>query len=231
LTDSKDNETKDKKEEVSETIEAVLSETEQLIQELEENPKTAKLIKELDKQVKNFNLKELIDNEKKMIKQVEAANKERDEYLDILQRFKADFENYKKRAQKLSDNSIQLSSERIVSKIIEPIDDLSRIVDFAKNKENDTVPYEGIDIVYNKLLRILDDEQVSIIEPKIGSEFDPKFHEAIVMDNSGKHEPGLVVQLFEKGYKIKDKIIRAAKVVVSGEKTKEEPEAEEENKE
>ncbi|MHA1504736.1 MAG: nucleotide exchange factor GrpE [Candidatus Heimdallarchaeota archaeon] len=198
MTNTKDNDVQpnDLKEEVNQEV---LSETEKLIQELEDNPKVAKLIKEFDKQVKNFDLKKLIDNEKKMLEKVEQANKEKDEYLDLLQRFKADFENYKKRAQKLSDNSVQISSERIVTKIIDPIEDLSRIVNFASEKESDIIPLEGIEIVYNKFLRILKDEKVTIIDPKIGSEFDPRFHEAILIDNSGKQKPGMVVQLLEKG--------------------------------
>ncbi len=230
MTNTKDNEVQpnDLKEEVKQEV---LSETEQLIQELEGDPKVAKLIKDFDKHVKNFDLKKLIDNEKKMLEKVEQANKEKDEYLDLLQRFKADFENYKKRAQKLSDNSVQISSERIVTKVIDPVEDLSRIVNFASEKESDIVPLEGIEIVYNKFLRILNDEEVTIIDPKIGSEFDPGFHEAIVVDNSGKQKPGMIVQLLEKGYKIKDKIIRAAKVVVSAEAIQQETETKEENKE
>ncbi|MHA1186196.1 MAG: nucleotide exchange factor GrpE [Candidatus Heimdallarchaeota archaeon] len=230
MTNTKDNDVQpnDLKEEVNQEV---LSETEKLIQELEDNPKVAKLIKEFDKQVKNFDLKKLIDNEKKMLEKVEQANKEKDEYLDLLQRFKADFENYKKRAQKLSDNSVQISSERIVTKIIDPVEDLSRIVNFASEKESDIIPLEGVEIVYNKFLRILKDEKVTIIDPKIGSEFDPRFHEAILIDNSGKQKPGMVVQLLEKGYKIKDKIIHAAKVVVSAEAIQQETETKEENKE
>lgn len=230
MTNTKGNETQqnDLKEKVKQ--EDILSETEKLILELESNPKVAKLIKDFDKHVKNFKLKDLIDNEKKMIEKVEQANKEKEEYLNLLQRFKADFENYKKRAQKLSDNSKQLSSERIVTKIIEPIEDLSRIVNFAIEKESDIVPVEGVEIVYNKLIRLLGDEQVTIIEPKVGTEFDPRIHEAILVDNSGKQQPGMVVQLLEKGYKIKDKIIRAAKVVVSSEEILQETELKEEEK-
>ena len=230
MTNTKDNDVQpnDLKEEVNQEV---LSETEKLIQELEADPKVAKLIKEFDKHVKNFDLKKLIDNEKKMLEKVEQANKEKDEYLDLLQRFKADFENYKKRAQKLSDNSVQISSERIVSKVIDPVEDLSRIVNFASDKESDIVPLEGIEIVYNKFLRILNDEEVTVIDPKIGSEFDPRIHEAILVDNSGNHKPGMIVQLLEKGYKIKDKIIRAAKVVVSAEAIQQETETKEENKE
>jgi len=87
MTNTKDNDVQpnDLKEEVNQEV---LSETEKLIQELEDNPKVAKLIKEFDKQVKNFDLKKLIDNEKKMLEKVEQANKEKDEYLDLLQRFK-----------------------------------------------------------------------------------------------------------------------------------------------
>ena len=89
---------------------------------------------------------------------------------------------------------------------------------FANNNDQGTVPLDGLEIIHGKLVRILEDEGVTLINPEIGEKFDPRFHEAISIDPSGKHEPNLVVQLFEKGYKIKERVIRAAKVMVSTEK-------------
>ncbi len=195
----------------------LISEIEAMIDKLETDSSAKKLIKEFDKKIKDFSLKELLVANKKMLLEVEQANKERDEYLSILQRFKADFENYKKRAQKQEINNVRYSSEKVLSKIFEPIEDIDRALKFAEESNLETVPFEGISIIHGKLLRVLEDEGVTLINPKKGNTFDPYYHEAISIDPSGNHEPGLVVKLFEKGYKIKDRVVRAAKVMVSTE--------------
>jgi len=144
------------------------------------------------------------------------ANK-RDEYLAISQRFKADFENFKRRSQKQAENNVRYSSERIISKIFEPIEDVDRAIKFAKEKQLDTIPLDGVEIIYNKLARILEDEGVTLITPNPGEDFDPNFHEAVCVDPVGKEKPGKVVQTLEKGYKMKDRVLRAAKIMVSAE--------------
>lgn len=165
-----------------------------------------------------------------MITETEQAKKEKDEYLATLQRFKADFENYKKRAQKQADSNIRYSSERILDKILAPIENIDRAIKFAKDNEEETVPLEGIEVIYGKLLRVLEEEGVAIINPLEGEKFDPYYHEAVCVDATGKFEPELIVQLIERGYKIKEKVMHTAKVMVSIEKeeTKEEEKQSEE---
>ncbi len=195
----------------------IISEIEAMIDKLETDSNAKKIIKEFDKKIKDFSLKELLVANKKMLLEVEQANKERNEYLSILQRFKADFENYKKRAQKQEVNNVRYSSEKILSKIFEPIEDIDRALKFAEESNLEAVPLEGISIIHGKLLRVLEDEGVTLINPKKGDTFNPYYHEAISIDPSGNHKPGLVVQLFEQGYKIKDRVVRAAKIMVSTE--------------
>ncbi|MBD3192324.1 MAG: nucleotide exchange factor GrpE [Candidatus Heimdallarchaeota archaeon] len=190
---------------------------ETIVQRLTENPEMKELIKEFDERAKDFSLQELLDLNQKLKEEIQQANQERDEYLSLLQKFKADFENYKKRIAKQNEHTIQLSSERILSKIFKPIDDLSRVIEFAEEQEQDTVSLEGISIIFNNLSRILEDEDVVVINPAPGDDFNPRYHEAISMDKTGKFEPDKVVRVFEKGYQIKEKVVRAAKVMVSAE--------------
>ncbi|MBN1329805.1 MAG: nucleotide exchange factor GrpE [Candidatus Heimdallarchaeota archaeon] len=173
------------------------------------------LLNELKQENTQINLDKIIQLSKSLINDLCQAEKERNEYLSILQRFKADFENYKKRAEKEADNNIRYSSERILSKIFEPIEDINRAINFAKENAQESIPFEGIEIIYNKLSRILEDEAVEIIAPKQGENFDPRFHEAVMVDESSKFDSDLVAQLFEQGYKIKGRVFRAAKVMVS----------------
>jgi len=204
--------------------ETIVSEVEEIIQALEKDPKTKKLIKELDKKLDGISLKDILVTNKKMITETEQANKEKEEYLSLLQRFKADFENYKKRAQKQADNNVRYSSEKILSKIFNPIENIERAIEFAKDNGQESIPLEGIKIIHGKLSRVLEEEGVALINPQKGEKFDPYYHEAVCVDPSGNFEPGIIAQLLEKGYKIKERVMHAAKVMVSAEKeeTKEE---------
>ena len=204
--------------------ETIVSEIEEIIKALEKDSKTQKLIKELDKKLDGISLKDILVTNKKMIKETEQAKKEKEEYLSLLQRFKADFENYKKRTQKQADNNVRFSSEKILSKIFDPIEDIDRAITFAKDNSQETIPLEGIIIIRGKLSRVLEEEGVAIINPLKGEKFDPYYHEAVCVDSTGNFNPGVVVQILEKGYKIKERVMLAAKVMVSAEKeeTKEE---------
>ncbi len=204
----------------------IVSEVEEIIKAMEKDSKTQKLIKELDKMLDGISLKDILVTNKKMITETEQAKKEKEEYLSLLQRFKADFENYKKRAQKQADNNVRYSSEKILSKIFNPIENIERAIEFAKENSKETVPLEGIIIIHEKLSRILEEEGVALINPIQGEKFDPFYHEAVCVDSTGNFEPGVIVQLLEKGYKIKEKVMHAAKIMVSieNEETKEEEE-------
>ena len=204
--------------------ETIVSEIEEIIKALEKDSKTQKLIKELDKKLDGISLKDILVTNKKMIKETEQAKKEKEEYLSLLQRFKADFENYKKRAQKQADNNVRYSSEKILSKIFDPIEDIDRAIKFAKDNSQETIPLEGITIIHGKLSRVLEEEGMAIINPLKGETFDPYYHEAVCVDSTGNFDSGVIVQILEKGYKIKERVMHAAKVMVSAEKeeTKEE---------
>ncbi len=194
----------------------------EILKKIDETPKAKKLLKEFDGKFKDISIKDILETDEKLLEELLKVKKERKEYLESLQRFKADFENYKKRAQKQEESNIRYSSERILSKVFEPIDDLGRIIDFAIKNSEEKVPLDGLEITYKKLLRILGEEDVSIIDPQPGDSFDPMFHEAVCVDNSDKFRANEIAQQFEKGYKIKDRVIRASKVMVSSEEKIEE---------
>lgn len=214
-------------EEVQETLE--ISKIQEMMNEIKSNPKITKLLEQLDKETNTVNLEELIESNEKLLQQIDTTQKEKNEYLDLLQRFKADFENYKKRAQKQEESNIRFYSENILSKIFEPIQDINRAIVFAKENNQDKIPLEGISIIYEKLSRILEDEGVAFIDPKPGDDFDPQYHEAVCLDESGNNRANSVVQNFEKGYRIKNRVIQAAKVMVASENSKQKNNEQKEN--
>lgn len=199
----------------------IISEVQQLLQKIEENTELLEILKEFDEKSTDFTFKDILEQNKQLIAEAERLTKERDNYLSTLQRFKADFENYKKRSQKHADNNIRISSERIIGKIFEPIEDIGRAIEFAKENKLEEVPLEGIEIIYGKLNRILEDEDVSLISPAEGDDFDPRYHEAICVDPTGSYPPDKIAKSLEKGYKIKERVLRAAKVMVGAQKEKE----------
>jgi molecular chaperone GrpE len=207
---------------------AIQIEVQDLMQKINNNKKLRSIIEKFDKASEDISLEEILTKNLEMLEEVKKANKDRDEYLSILQRYKADFENYKKRTENKANYNIQLSSERILSKIFEPIEDINRALNFAQENKQETIPKDGIEIIYNKLSRVLQDEGVEEINPKQGEMFDPKYHEALCLDHSGKFDPDLIVQVFERGYKAKERVLRAAKVMISAAKPKETSEESEE---
>lgn len=203
--------------EVSTKESELLLKVQSILQQFEDNKNLKKLMEDFDKIAKDFSLQELLTNNLLMIELVDKTKKERDEYLTLLQRFKADFENYKKRSEKQAQHNVQISSERILSKIFVPIEDINRAVEFAKENNKEIIPLDGVVIIYNKLSRVLENEGIVEINPKQDETFDPKHHEAICLDHSGKFSPNKIVQVIEKGYKLKERVLRAAKVMVSAE--------------
>ena len=124
----------------------------------------------------------------------------------------AEFDNFKKRNNKTLIDSHQNSIEKIVGSFLPIIDDIHRIL---KDKDNDDskIIVGGISMVETKLKKILSSYDVESFESK-GEVFNPDFHEAIMSQNS-KEKENIIIEEFEKGYKINDKIIRHSKVIVS----------------
>ena len=124
----------------------------------------------------------------------------------------AEFDNFKKRNNKALIDSHQNSIEKIVGSFLPIIDDIHRIL---KDKDNDDskIIVGGISMVETKLKKILSSYDVESFESK-GEVFNPDFHEAIMSQNS-KEKENIIIEEFEKGYKINDKIIRHSKVIVS----------------
>lgn len=137
-----------------------------------------------------------------------------DEYLDGWQRARADFANYKKRVERDQAQVYQMAVGSIVKRYLEVLDDLERAL---KNRplSNDGATWaEGIELVYRKLLAILEAEGVRLMEAD-GQFFDPNLHEAISQENSPDHESGQIIEVVKQGYLLGERVIRPALVRVA----------------
>ena len=125
-------------------------------------------------------------------------------------RLMAEFDNLKKRTQRSIIDSYNRNLENVILSFLPIIDDFDRMID---NENNDKTMKEGVSIIQSKFKKILDSYDVNSFNSK-GEIFDADLHEAIMAQHSNK-KANMIIDEFEKGYKIKDKVIRHAKVIVS----------------
>jgi molecular chaperone GrpE len=169
-----------------------------------------------------------------------AVTAERDEYLDLLQRVQADFENYRKRAARDQERLVAHAHERLVRELLPVLDDLERA---AQPPVRDSGPREGVwgnrvevppavedqpdlrseldalregvTLVQKALRQALAREGLAEI-PTEGA-FDPHVHEALLTQPSADAEPGSVLEVVQRGYRLGDKVVRPARVIVASE--------------
>ncbi len=140
--------------------------------------------------------------------ELEATQKERDEYLDALRRLKAEFENARKRQERERARILETASENLVLGLLPVLDNLDR----ALEAEGDI--REGVRATRDQLADVLGKEGLLPVASD-GQHFDPNVHEAVMGQPSEEHEEGTILQTFERGYLLNGKPIRPAKVVVA----------------
>jgi len=160
-----------------------------------------------------------IDSLKKALEE-EKAKAER--HLNNWQRAEADFDNYKKRAEQERSESTKFANMVLILSLLPILDDLERAFNSLPAKLAQLTWIDGIRLIYRKLQATLEARGLSEIKT-LGENFDPTVHEAV---SQGEGEEGKVIEELQKGYKLYDRVIRPALVVVG--KGKEEEKKEEE---
>jgi len=158
-------------------------------------------------------------DEKEMLRQkIEQLQKDVETYKDAFLRKAADFENYKRRSENDQLNLIKYSGESILIKLLPIIDDFERSLLHLENYKDTEAVKNGIKLIYDNLMKILNQQGVKKIE-SVGKPFDVQYHEAMMMRKipRGETSPHTVLEEIQTGYQYKDKVIRHAKVVVSEE--------------
>ena len=138
---------------------------------------------------------------------------EKDDYMDKMLRQAADLENYKKRMIRERDSALAYASENLIKDLLPTIDNLGRALEHQPG-EDVSVFVEGVEMTMKGLLATLEKAGLKAIS-SVGESFDPNRHEAMVMEASEEVPEQVIIKEFEKGYYYKDRLIRAAKVVVS----------------
>ena len=150
-------------------------------------------------------------------KSLGEAEAQRDEYLADVQRLAADFENYRKRAVRDQQSLVARAHERLVRELLPVLDDLERALAASEHEEAEAVHaprlQEGVQLVVRSLREALQRE--GLVEIETNGRFDPHVHEALLSQPSEEEEEGAVLEVLQKGYRLGDRVLRPARVVIS----------------
>lgn len=145
---------------------------------------------------------------------LEQAEQKAKEYLDGLQRERADFSNYRRRVERENAVLQQNMTGNIIKRYLVIVDDLDRALKTRPTQGEGAAWAEGVELISRKLATILDAEGVKVI-PAEGAQFDPVLHEAITHEDSPDHQSGQIIEVVQKGYMIGDRVLRPALVRVA----------------
>lgn len=165
---------------------------------------------------------EAIDRIKELESQLEImefklddAEKEQEKLKDIILRKTAEMENFRRRSAIEKQELIEHGNAKLLAKFIEIPDDLFKAIDSAKKNADLEVLITGLDMILNKMGKLLVDAGVKRMEINPGDLFDVDYHEALMMTPSNEFDDGTVVQVFQDGYLMGEKVLRHAKVITS----------------
>ena len=154
---------------------------------------------------------ETSDNCDDKVKKLEA---ELEEWKNSYTRKLAEFQNFTKRKENEVAEMRKYASEGIIVKLLDNIDNLERAVDASKESQNFDSLIEGVNMILNNLKNLLTEEGVEEIEAA-GKEYNPYEHKAMITENKEELDDNVVVRVFQKGYKMKGKVVRPAMVTVN----------------
>ncbi|NLP43469.1 MAG: nucleotide exchange factor GrpE [Peptococcaceae bacterium] len=146
--------------------------------------------------------------------ELEQAKAKAEDYYAGMQRLKAEFDNFRKRTQREKEEISKYAAERIILSLLPVIDNFERAIESTANNKDFESFSQGVNLIFRQLYKVLEDEGLKAIEA-VGQQFDPNLHEAMMKEESDQEE-NIVLEEFQKGYFLKDKVIRFSKVKVSG---------------
>ena len=145
----------------------------------------------------------------------QAAEKKCDEYYDRLLRASAEFDNYKKRTTREMRDVVRYANEKLFKEIINVVDNLERAISSAEQEGNEDDPLlQGVRLTLSEVEKILERHNVEPVK-SLGEPFDPNFHQAMMQEESEEEPPNTVISEMQKGYKLHERLLRPAMVVVS----------------
>lgn len=149
--------------------------------------------------------------------ELEQVRKEAADEHDRLLRLSAEFENYKKRMNRQADEFKKYANEALLKELLTVVDNLERAISstqYDQGENSGACVVEGVEMTLNEILKILKKFDVNPIEAR-GKPFNPVYHEAMMQEETDEYPENTVINEFQKGYMIHDRLLRPAMVVVS----------------
>jgi len=145
---------------------------------------------------------------------LEAAEKKRDEYLAMAQRAQADYQNFKRRNSATRTEAYDDGVRETIAAMLPVIDNLERAIAAAESEDSALV--SGVQMTLRQMMEALTRMGLEEV-PALGEKFDPDIHNAVMRAPAGEGEPGMVLEVFQKGYRVKGRMIRYAMVKIAAE--------------
>jgi len=147
--------------------------------------------------------------------EVEQLTKQLDEANNKLLRIQADYDNFRRRTLKEKEELAKYASSKLITNLLPSIDNFDRALAAAAATGDYESLSKGLDMIFRQLMATMEAEGLQAMNV-VGEPFNPEFHQAVMTVESDEHEEGIVVEELQKGYVLKDKVIRPAMVKVSG---------------
>ena len=154
-----------------------------------------------------------VDEAEQVESELDEARRAAEEYLADLRRVAADFDNYRKRVARDAEAQATRAAESLVSELLPVLDNLERALDASEHHEDAKVA-EGVKLVQQQLVDLLRRRGLEEIATEPGGRFDPHVHEALSQQPS-EHPEGAISEVWQRGYRLGDRVVRPARVVVS----------------
>ena len=195
-------------------------ENEKVNEEVQEEVNEAKTEQETAKQeqVAEANDTEVTEEEKNEevteVDELTLVKQQLEEEQDRMVRLRADFENYKRRVQKDKEADYKYRAQSLLNDLLPVLDNLERALAVEATTEEAISLTKGVDMVYRSLVTAVEKEGLERVESE-GKPFDPNLHHAVMQEKDESQDSGIVLQELQKGYKLKDRILRPAMVKVN----------------
>ncbi|EVG66981.1 nucleotide exchange factor GrpE [Staphylococcus aureus] len=155
-------------------------------------------------------IEEIDPKDQKINELQQLADESEEKYL----RLYAEFENYKRRIQKENEINKTYQAQRVLTDILPAIDNIERALQIEGDDETFKSLQKGVQMVHESLINALKDNGLEVIKTE-GEAFDPNIHQAVVQDDNPDFESGEITQELQKGYKLKDRVLRPSMVKVN----------------
>lgn len=146
--------------------------------------------------------------------ELEQAKIQADDNYQRYVRTQADFDNFRKRTQKEREEFAQYASTKLLEQLLPVIDNFERAIAASKDGKDYDALAKGVDMIFRQFGQVLENEGLKAMET-VGQPFNPDYHQAVMQVESEEHEEGTIVEELQKGYMLKDRVLRPAMVKVS----------------